>query len=184
MTCDNTLLYFTMHQSWKKTKTFQSSPKVSPCHSCPRGLHQACLGLLYHLWHQTYLAPQATLGSSRQHSSPTHTKQIFLFYIIHIYKYVYMYMCTYIWKYMCVSAVMPTVVMRSAQYTVGAISLNMNKCTRLLTSVGSSEGSWGGCCIPLGFWGGKYKFRQRLFYHFMILKTTIKWKQCYQSHHV
>lgn len=53
------------------------SLEVSPCHSCPGGLPQACPSLHFLPWHQPYLAPPATLGYSPHHSPPEETRNRF-----------------------------------------------------------------------------------------------------------
>lgn len=51
--------------------------EISPCHSCPGGLPQACLSLHSLPWHQPCLAPLASLGCSPHHSPPEETRNRF-----------------------------------------------------------------------------------------------------------
>lgn len=58
-------------------KCFSHSFNISPCHSCPGGLPQACPGLHSLPWHQPCLAPPATHGNSPHHSPPEETRNRF-----------------------------------------------------------------------------------------------------------
>lgn len=58
-------------------KMSSQSVEVSPSHSCPGGLPQACPGLHSLPWQQPCLAPLATLGYSPHHSPPEETRNRF-----------------------------------------------------------------------------------------------------------
>lgn len=62
---------------WVCSNVTLSSRPISPSHSRPQGLRQACPGLPFLPWHQPCPEPLASPGSSPQHSPPaahtTHT---------------------------------------------------------------------------------------------------------------
>lgn len=109
-------------------KMSSQSVEVSPSHSCPGGLPQACPGLHSLPWQQPCLAPLATLGYSPHHSPPEETRN--RFHAREVY-------------------------MAKKKEESHWVKCNLTSpkciCCSELTSLSPSAESWSSCWSPLGF---------------------------------